>query len=272
MSRHSTVSILAAIVATGVAGGARAQSLATLTDADLAHGRDLYQLHCGRCHGQQGGGGEGPTLAKPFLNYARDDASLVSVIQRGIPGTAMVGNTFLSDVDARQIAGHLRSLGRIATVAPPGGNATRGEQLFRGRGGCTRCHGANAAGGPLGPGLVQIGARRSAAFIRQSISDPGAALPVATAGQPAGFHEYVPVDVTVRDGGESVRGHRVNESTFTILVRDRNGTLHSFDKSQLDQLVKRFGQSLMPSYRSMFNDAEIDDLVAYLIGLREFRP
>jgi len=37
-------------------------------------------------------------------------------------------------------------------------------------------------------------------------------------------------------------------------------------------LTKQFGQSLMPSYRDLLSDAELDDLVAYLISLRELIP
>lgn len=249
-----------------------AQDLASLSASDIAHGKRLYEGRCARCHGLQGGGGEGPLLARPYLSYARDDATLVAAIQSGIPNTAMIGDWSLSDLEARQIAAYVRSLGRIAAAPPPPGDPSRGERLFRDKGACGACHGTNAAGTALGPSLTQIGARRNAEFIRQSIVDPGAALPMGSGLYPPGFREYLPVEAVQRPGARTVRGYRVNESTFVILVRDESGAVHSFDKSQLDQLVKRFGQSLMPSYHDVFTDREVDDLIAYLITLREPRP
>jgi len=43
---------------------------------------------------------------------------------------------------------------------------------------------------------------------------------------------------------------------------------YSFRKSDLAELNKQFGKSPMPSYKSALNDAEMDDIVAYLASLR----
>lgn len=47
--------------------------------------------------------------------------------------------------------------------------------LFR-AGGCVGCHKVGAEGGPVGPDLSRIGARLSAAKIREGILDPDAEL------------------------------------------------------------------------------------------------
>ena len=44
---------------------------------DLANGRVHYIASCARCHGVNGGGGEGPPLARSRLDRAPDDAALV---------------------------------------------------------------------------------------------------------------------------------------------------------------------------------------------------
>ncbi len=248
------------------------QELSTLSAADVAFGERLYAARCARCHGIKGFGGEGPALARPFLNYARDDEMLVSVIMNGIRGTGMPAATLITELEARQVAGHVRALGRIVVPESPTGDPTRGEAFYRGKGECAACHGSNGIGNKFGPDLTNVGARRSAEFIRAAIVDPGAALPQGLNGILAfGFREYLPIEAK-EPKGNTVRGHRVNESSFTILVRDADGELHSFQKNELTQLTKQFGRSVMPSYRRRLSDDEVDDLVAYLIRLREVVP
>jgi mono/diheme cytochrome c family protein len=48
-------------------------------------------------------------------------------------------------------------------------------ELFRG-GGCVGCHKLGTEGGVVGPDLSRIGARQSAAQIRESILDPDARI------------------------------------------------------------------------------------------------
>ncbi len=256
-----------------VSTGTRAQELSTLTTADVEHGERIYRARCARCHGLQGLGGEGSALARPYLRYARDDETLVSVVQDGIPGTGMPAGGWLSDLEARQVAAYVRTLGRTAMAQSHEGDPTRGERLYRGKGSCAACHGDNGTGNRFGPGLTTVGARRSAEFIRESIVDPASTLPQGLTGLLAfGFREYLPVAAVKQAGRSEVRGHRVNETSFAILVRDQAGELHSFHKTELVELTKQFGQSLMPSYRTLFSDAELNDLVAYLISLREPIP
>jgi len=60
-----------------------------LTESDLAEGEKLFRVHCARCHGIDGGGGEGSNLARSKLKYAPDDESLIRLLGEGIPGTGM---------------------------------------------------------------------------------------------------------------------------------------------------------------------------------------
>ena len=61
---------------------------------------------------------------------------------------------------------------------------------------------------------------------------------------------------------------RVNEDSFSIQVRDPQGKLHSFLKSELTELQKDWGKSAMPSYKGLLTDPELTDLVAYLASQR----
>lgn len=229
-------------------GGNAAQS-------DDAQGKKLFEGHCALCHGETGLGGRGPNLAQPALSHAPTDEQLVAVIKQGIPGTEMPGAWQLDDREAKLLAGYVRSLGKIA-VEPLAGDPSRGRELYESSG-CAGCHIVRGAGTGLGPELSDIGARRNAAYLRESLLQPGASVP----------ERYLTVTVVTREG-KTIRGIRVNEDTFTIQVRDASGRLYSFRKSDLRGVNKEFHQSLMPSYESRFTAAQLDDLVAYLAGLR----
>ena len=235
-------------------------------DAALQQGQRIFEGNCVRCHGMAGTGGEGPTLARPFLPRARDDEGLASVIRRGISGTGMPGAWRMSDNEVRALVGYVRSLGRVQpeTVA---GDAARGKSLFETKGECTECHTIGSFGSNLGPDLSRVGLRRGTAYLRESVINPGASLPQDLTFFPSGFAEYLLVRVVTREGQE-LEGLRINEDTFTIQLRDEAGDVHSFRKEDLTVLDKQFDSSLMPDYRGTFSDAELDDLVAYLTSLR----
>ena len=72
----------------------------------------------------------------------------------------------------------------------------------------------------------------------------------------------------VTGDGKRLTGVRLNEDMLSIQLRDHSGRLHSFLKSELRELHKDWGKSPMPSYRNALTDAELEDLVAYLVSLR----
>ena len=51
---------------------------------DQARGKRLFEGHCARCHGMQGGGGAGANLRRSKLRHAANDESLFDVIRNGI--------------------------------------------------------------------------------------------------------------------------------------------------------------------------------------------
>jgi putative heme-binding domain-containing protein len=230
-------------------------AIAKLTAGELERGRQMFVGHCAVCHGIEGTGGRGPSLNHPSLPRAADDKALVKVIQNGIEGSEMPEAWQLSEREVWQVAGYVRSLGRRAVVKLPG-DAEKGKKLYDSKGGCAACHIVRGTGGALGPELTDIGARRSAAYLREALIDPATSTPEG----------FLVVRVTTRDG-KKLWGVRVNEDSFTIQLRDSSGRFHSFRKLDLTQLTKDFKAELMPSYRD-FNPAEMDDLVAYLASLR----
>lgn len=230
--------------------------IATMTADDIAQGKRLFVGHCAYCHAMGGTGDRGPSLTRPELLRAPDNQALFKLIQNGIDGSEMPAAWQMTDHEVWQVAGYVRSLGKV-TPQPIPGDAAMGKSLFEGKAACASCHIVEGRGRGLGPDLSNVGARRSPAFLRKALTDPGSALPEG----------FLMVRV-VTDDGRSIEGIRLNEDTFTIQVRDLGGRLYSLRKSTLTGLQKEFGKSPMPSYKSMLNGSEMDDLVSYLASLR----
>ena len=224
---------------------------------DLLRGEKLFQVHCALCHGPKGEGGRGPMLTRAKLSRAPDDAALLKILEDGIRGTEMPGAGAMSDREMRQTAAYVRSLGKVA-LKPVPGDAAHGAEIYRGKGNCAGCHSVHGEGGVAGPDLSAIGESRSAAYLRESIVNPGAAVPEG----------YLLVTV-VPNSGPRVTGVRVNEDSFSIQIRDSAGRSYSFWKKDLAQVERQRGKSPMPSYQGQLADAELTDLVAYLASLKE---
>ncbi len=228
---------------------------------ELARGQKLFVVHCARCHGMQGFGGTGPSLARSTLSNAADFESLLAILETGIPGTAMPSAWMLPKKDKRSVAAFVRSLGTTAE-SPLTGDPKRGSELVT-RTACAQCHTIHGEGGVKGPDLTEVGKRRGAARLRRVLTEPGAE-PIVTG---EGYAEFLPVRITTTTG-QSVEGLRVNEDGFTIQLRDLENRIHSFRKAEVTQITKGFGQSIMPSFASMFSAADLDDVVAYLSSLK----
>jgi putative heme-binding domain-containing protein len=224
---------------------------------DPAAGKVIFQAHCALCHGLDGGGGRGPDLRRPKLDHAADDGALKTLIENGIP-PEMPDGWYLSKEDIANVAAFVRSLGNVPTEKLPG-NAARGEALYD-RSACDRCHILGSRGAGFGPALTDIGAKRGAARLLETLRNPGKTIPDG----------FLLVEATT-SAGETFRGIRLNEDTFTIQLKDMQGRLYSFRKSELRGLKKLRNETPMPSYASAFSAAGLEDLVAFLASQRGLR-
>lgn len=248
---------LVALVVAALAAGTETKVRLPNSRADLLRGEKLFRVQCALCHGPKGEGGRGPMLTRAKLSRAPDDAALLKVIEDGIRGTEMPGAGAMSDREMRQTAAYVRSLGKVALQPVPGDTA-HGAEIYRGKGNCAGCHSIHGEGGVAGPDLSAIGESRSAAYLRESLVNPGAAVPDG----------YLLVTV-VPNTGARVTGVRVNEDSFSIQIRDSDGRSYSFWKKDLAQVDRQRGKSPMPSYQGQLSDAELTDVVAYLASLKE---
>jgi putative heme-binding domain-containing protein len=224
--------------------------------ADIVNGSRLYGEQCVTCHGATGNAVGNVDLRRGRFRNASSDEDLKKVIASGVPNTAMPAFK-LSDAELNGLVAYIRSGLDVKARALMVGNADRGKALFSGKGQCTSCHRVNGEGaiGPA-PDLSDVAASRTAQSLHQSLVDPTSAMmPINR-----------PVRIVTRTG-QTIRGRRLNEDTYSIQVINEKGTLQSVLKSDVKEyeIIKA---SPMPSYRDKLTSGEIADLVAYLQSLR----
>ncbi len=237
------------LVAVALADGQTDQST-----PNLEMGRKIFQSQCALCHGTNGGGGRGPSLHRPKLERAPDDAALRKLIEEGIP-PEMPDAWQLSPPDIANVAAFVRSLGAI----PPesvSGDAAKGAIVYREKN-CASCHIVNGVGTGFGPELSAIGAHRNAAHLREALLKPAAFIP----------EDFVSAFVVTATGG-MIRGIRANEDSFTIQIKDAAGRFYSFRKDEVRSWDLLRDQSAMPAFDQTLSPGELTDLVAYLASLR----
>jgi putative heme-binding domain-containing protein len=219
-------------------------------------GRGIFRVYCSPCHGIQAQGGRAPDLTRGTYAAGDRDSDVHKVISNGVPGTEMPDfSDRLGAENIWRVVSYIRSTTQAS--APAKGERGNGEKLFWGRGGCGGCHRIGSKGGRLGPDLSRIGRQRSLAYLKESIVSPNAEV---TPG-------YYTIVVVTRDGKKIVGAQRSIDN-FSVQLMDSAENIHSFFTSDVTSVQREF-RSLMPdNYGSLFNPAELDDLVAYLSSLR----
>jgi putative heme-binding domain-containing protein len=236
--------------------------------ADRPDGERLFQIHCASCHGAEGQGGRGPALAGTGAGRGATHRRLVRVIRSGIPGTEMPASK-LNEDEIREIASWVGALGGFPAEQVRG-DAKRGEGIYV-VAGCSECHTIAGWGGAFGPDLTAVGVRRSVRYLRAAILDPQADLPNSLSSVRSDVRipqTFLQVTVDTQDG-RKLTGIRINEDAFSMQLRDRSGRMISLDKRELRELRREWGRSPMPAYGEVLSEQQVEDLVAYLVSLRD---
>ncbi len=233
------------------------------TPESVEAGHKLFSGTCANCHGIDGSGANGPNIREVGATLGPE--ALYGIIHDGVFGSGMPSFASLSDQQIWDVIDYLTSLshagGALAT-----GDAQKGKEIYASNG-CASCHMIDGQGGDLGPDLSAIGEVRSVAMLKNALIDPGANLPVDTELQErANYPAYLVYRAVMKDG-KVVEGMRVDEDSFTIQLRDKDGHIHSIQKFYVEKLEPEPGKSFMPSYKDKLSDAQINDLVSYLSTL-----
>jgi ubiquinol-cytochrome c reductase cytochrome c subunit len=122
---------------------------------DASAGRALFLQTCAACHGAQGEGAAGPSIANAgaaltdfVLRTGRMPlADITQPMRRGAP--------VFDDAQIRSIVAYVSTLGSgpaIPAVTTDGANLSDGRDLYTAN--CAACHGATGAGGAVGGNFV----------------------------------------------------------------------------------------------------------------------
>jgi putative heme-binding domain-containing protein len=234
-------------------------SLACSLGAQDDEGRRLFQEACSACHGQNGGGGHGPSLVDGRRLRGLDDKQLHEAIRNGVRGTDMPPST-LPEPQLKQIMVFVRSLSAPAIDIPAAGNADAGREIFFGSGGCAKCHAIAGHGGFIGPDLTDAGASNSLSQLRESLLDPNKRIA-------DGFEGAV---VTLRDGGR-IEGIAKNHDKYSVQILDSAGKLHLLDRADVSKVEIR-DRSLMPNdFGQRLSEEQTRNLLAFL-SKQSIRP
>jgi len=229
------------------------------TDSErLQNGARLYAQYCQTCHGPAGDAVGGVNLRTGQFKQAVTDLDVMSVILRGVPGTAMPANQ-LSNGELSALVAYLHVMKDFGARQVAVGDPGKGQAIFEGKGDCLSCHRVLQKGSYRAPDLSEIGGSRSPAAFEDTLLDPNSAA------QPGNRSIRA-----VTSSGAIVTGRRLNEDTWSVQIIDSHENLVSLWKPELKEYS--ILPSPMPSYRNSLTAAERSDVIAYLISLQPARP
>ena len=222
---------------------------------DVEAGQRLYGPQCQVCHGATGDGVPGIDLRLGRFRRVSSDEDIARIVTSGIPGVGMPAFAFQAP-ELTSIVAFIRAGFDPGSAAVRVGNAERGRVLFNAKAECSSCHRVNGRGPRLAPDLSDIGAIRTLAALQRAVLEPNASLlPI-----------HRPVRVMTKNG-ETIRGRRLNEDTFTVQLIDDKERLRSLVKADLKQYTIET-RAAMPSFEEKLTADELADLIAYLTSLK----
>jgi putative heme-binding domain-containing protein len=242
-------------LAVALALPAAAQEDHAYTAEQIQAGYRLYAGQCQLCHGANGDGIAGTNFARQQFRLVKTDADIRRMIATGSTGGGMPAIA-LKDEEADSLIAFLRSGMDRSGVTFRLGDAVRGAAIYSGSGACATCHRIKGAGARIGPDLSDIGAIRRPGQIFTSLTDPiKATMPINR-----------PVTIVLKNG-QTIKGRRYDEDTFSLRLIDSGENLRSIAKADIRSYQVRTDTD-MPSFRGRLSESELGDLLAYLLTLK----
>ena len=244
-------------------------------------GRALWASHCIDCHGSQARGSEtGPNIIRTkTVNFDRTAEQAGSVLgpflKAGHPTQSKKPSASFTDEEVVALANFLRQrvndTMRGSPVFTVGdiviGDSKAGEAYFNGEGGCASCH--NSTTGSLAGVATRI---PEPVDLQQRMLFPGSgggrgrgrgAPPVGAA------PDRNAVTVTISPAaGPAISGVLVEESDFSVTVRDADGTIRTVRRTAGMKVAKTNPLQAHIDLLDRISDKQIHDLVAYLETLK----
>lgn len=225
----------------------------------LAFGRRTFESSCAPCHGLNGKGGErAPDIAvKPEIVRLSEN-EILKILRDGKPQAGMPPFGALGPAKLSDVVKYLRFLQGKREAPAVAVNTEEGRNIFIGKAGCSECHMVQGTGGFLGPDLSDYGESHSADDIRSAIVSadkrPGVRKGLAKA--------------TTKDGRQ-ISGLVRNEDNFSVQLQALDGTFHLLEKSSLSELTFDLVPVMPSDYDSQLSQSDLDQLVAYLLSVRD---
>ena len=211
-----------------------------------------FKQTCSLCHGADGRGTDrAPTMVNSASLRNLSDNDIATIIQKG---KARMPAFPLPAADIQTLVRYIRSLNITASSAEVAGDPKAGELIFFGSGQCSTCHAAAGRGSFNGPDLSNAAKRLRLADLAQSLTNPGARIPVG----------YESVLVELNDGSK-LQGFARAQGSHDLVLQTADGKLHLLFDSEYRQIIPQ-KHSVMPAYQGTPDQQR--DLLAYLSTLR----
>ena len=227
-----------------------------------ADGQQLFSSSCAPCHGKHGEGAQGqaegmrpPDLTLGVFKAGKRDEDLFRVISDGVRGTEMPSFKSLGVDQIWRLVVFVRTLSVVTPVLK--GNPASGEALFWSKGGCGKCHQMGLRGGRLGPDLTHGGRGSNAQNLKKDIVDPNDDI---TPG-------FAVITVVTRDS-KKISGLERWLDNFSVRLVDESGNERTFLRDEVTSVAREMRSTMPDNYGKIFSEAELDDLVAYIMKTR----
>ncbi len=150
-----------------------------------------------------------------------------------------------------------RPLPKLGDLIGMKGDAVSGRRVYLNQAKCASCHRVQGEGKAIGPDLSEIGTKLARSAMFEAILYPSAAI----------SHNYESYKL-ILESGQIATGILIDQNEKHIQLRDAEGNLRTFDRSQVEML-QRQNISLMPAnLHQSLTTQELVDLVDYLALLK----
>lgn len=167
---------------------------------------------------------------------------------------------------APEVAKHLvlpatagsKPLPPVSELAKRSGDVAHGQELFKTKATCIKCHKVRGEGKEVGPDLSEIGSKLSREAMFVSILDPSAGI----------SHNYETYSA-ILDSGNIVTGLKVSETDDSITIRSAESIDKVISKDELEEVIKS-SVSLMPAdLQKTMSEQELVDVVEFIATLKK---